>query len=517
MNDIIQKYKEKYIQFWQQLVTKQKILFVSSVAFIIFALIIMVMISTSTNYIPTFVNLNEKTAGNIIDKLDEIGVSYEISGGGTVVSVPEAEADRVKINIAQELDSGSIYSKFWDSATYGITDSELSILERDAIEQELRALIVNGINGINKAEVMLTLPKEKVFYSEEEQKATASVILNIEPGVNLTSVQIKNIYYLISRSVPNLPIENITLSNQYGEPLEFSENGNSSTISTYDQQRSIEVNFQQSLRKDIENMLADIYGPDNISVNVFAKMNFDQKRTVENLKEPVVDGKGIPISTEQIQESSTSGDNVGGIVGTGDTQIPTYQSNSGTESSYEYIEERINYDVNEITNEIISSPYHLEDLSITIAVNMDPEAEQTQKITQDITNLISPVLSVALGPDENGNINISSKIAVIAQEFDQPISYFDENTNNLNNLLLYGLVGLSVLAIGGAGFSLVKRNNKRKEQTLMDLQKDENIKPEFDFSPVLTEETALQQEIQKLSKRKPDEFTKLIRSWLYEE
>lgn len=511
------KYKVKFVQFWQQLRIKQKVFFVSSVTLMVLSLIIITVIATRPNYVPTFVNLNEKTAWNVIENLEAIGVPYEISGGGKIISVPEAEADRVKINVAQELDSGSIYSKFWESATYGVTDSELSILERDAIEQELKALIVNGINGINKADVMLTLPKEKVFYSSKEMKATASVILNIEPGVNLTSIQIKNIYYLISRSVSNLPIENIALSNQYGEPLEYSENGNSSTVSIYDEQRNIEINFQQSLRKDIETMLAYIYGREDVSVNVFAKMNFDQKRTVESIKQPVIGDKGIPISTEKIQESSTNGDNSGGIIGTGDTQIPTYQSSSGNESSHEYIEERINYDVNEITNEIVGSPYNLEDLSITIAINRDPEAEQTQKVIEDITNLISPVLSAALKSDDNKTIDTSSKIAVIAQEFNQPVSHFGEGTNNVSKLLLYGLAGLSVLAVGGVAFILLRKYNKRKEEDLAELEIIEDDKPGFDFSPALTEETALKQEIQKLTKRKPDEFTKLIRSWLYEE
>ncbi len=517
MNDLIVKYKGKLIQFWQQLLTKQKILFVFSMAFIIIALIIVTAIFAKPNYVPTFVNLNEKTAWNVIEKLEEMEVPYITSGGGTIISVPEAEADRAKINVAQELDSGSIYNKFWDSATYGVTDSELSILERDALEQGLKALIVDGINGINKADVMLTLPKEKVFYSSKEQNATASVILNVEPGINLTSVQIKNIYYLISRSVPNLPIENIALSNQYSEPLEYNENGNSTTVSVYDEQRNIEINFQQSLRKDIETMLANIYGRDDISVNVFAKMNFDQKRTVESLKLPVIGDKGIPISTETVQESSSNADNSGGIEGTGETQIPTYQVDSGNESSYEYSKETVNYDVNEITNEIVGSPYNLEDLSITIAINRDPEAEQTQKVIEDITNLISPVLSAALKTDDNVIIDTSSKIAVIAQEFNQPISYFDDGSNKLSNLLLYGLAGLLVLIVGLVVFLLVKRKNKSKDLELMGLKGVEDIKPGFDFSPAFTEETALKQEIQKLTKRKPDEFTKLIRSWLYEE
>lgn len=522
MNELIQKYKDKFKNYWQKLEKKQKILLGSSAVLLFLSLVLVTVLSTSTKYVPTFVDLNDKTANTVVTKLDEMGITYEIGGGGSIISVPEAEADKVKITVAPELESGNFYSKFWESASYGSTDSELAILERDAIEQELRALIVNGIDGIINAEVMITLPEEKVFYSEENEKATASVIINIEPGVNLNSNQIKTVYYLISRSIPNLPIDNITLSNQYGDLLEYSSINPNSAGTSYDEQRRIEVEFQQDVKTDIEKMLKEIYGNNNISVTVIAKMNFDQKRTVENIKEPVVGDQGIVISSEEIQSTTTGGNSAGGVSGTGVNQVPSYQSGTSSDGSSEYSEERINYEVNEITNEIISSPYHLEDLSVSIAVNLDNEDDQTAKVLEDIKNLISPIVSTALSTDDTSNnnvIDINSKIAVIANQFEPQTSYFDGNQNNLNSLLLYGGIGLAVLAVGGVAFALIRRgrNNKTIEDAPPNIKSEDLPQHEFDFTPVLSEEAALQKEIQKISKKKPDEFVKLLRTWLYEE
>lgn len=524
MNDIFQKYKEKFIKYWQKLEKKQKILLGSSAILLFLSLVLVTMLSTSTKYVPTFVDLNDQTANTVVTTLDNMGISYEISGGGTIISVPEAEADKVKISVAPVLESGNFYSKFWESASYGATDSELAILERDAIEQELRSLIVNGIDGINNAEVMITLPEEKVFYSADDEKATASVILNIEPGVKLSSTQIETVYYLISRSIPNLPIDNITLSDQYGNLLDYNNINSNTTGNSFDEQRRIEVEFQQDVKNDIEKMLTAIYGNDNISVTVIAKMNFDQERTVANLHEPVVGDQGIVISSEEIKSSSTGSNSSGGVTGTGDSQVPSYQSDSGSDSTSEYSEERINYGVNEITKEIISSPYHLEDLSVSIAVNLDDEDEKTESVLEDIKNLISPIVSTALSTDNNTTSEYSafvdSKVVVIANSFEPSTSYFDNNsTTNMDSLLLYGGIGLSVLAVGGVAFSVVRKRNKNKPiaDNPIDIKSEDIPQHEFDFTPVLTEEAALQKEIQKISKKKPDEFIKLLRSWLYEE
>lgn len=525
MNEFINKYKEKLLTFWHSLDKKQQYKLIGTIIFLIASLSIFTFFAAKPKYEIAFSNLNPKDAGIIVNRLEEMGIKYQLTAGGKNIAVPESMVSKVIVTLAQDesIGSGNIYTKFWDNASFGMTESQFQVLERGAIEEELKQLIVHGIEGINDAYVMITLPEEKVFYSEEQQQATASVIVNIEPGTQLTPVQIKSIYHIISKSIPNLPVENITLSDQYGEPLEYTAQNTGLDVASYNQQRQIEKEFQQEIKKEIQTMLSRIMGRDRVSVTVFAKMNFDQKRTVSNLVEPVVDGKGIARSVEQIQESFTGEQNAqGGVPGTGDAQIPTYPSGTGNNGDYEHIEERINYEVNEITKEVISSPYRLEDLSITVVVDLlednDPNSE-TGQTKQAVRDLIKPIVLAATSQEESLetdlNMNADQKIAVIAHEFQDQTSVF-ENQNQINPLFLYGAIGLSVLAIGGVGYTLIRR---RRNQQIVDEneEKNETIVPEFDFTPMITEEAALQQEIHKMSKQKPDEFIKLLRTWLSEE
>lgn len=516
MNDIMQKYKEKLLIYWQQLEKGQKTKLILVAVFLVASLVLFTMMATRTKYELAYVGLDQKTAGKVVTRLEEMGVSYQLSAGGSNIAVPESEVDKVLVALAPEVDSGSgsIYSKFWEKASFGMTDDQLRILERGAIEEELRGLI-RGIEGIKDAYVMVTIPKNQVFYSKEQEKATASVVVETEPGVTLSQNQIKSIYNLISMSIPNLPVENITLTDQYGDSLEYDTYNQGTGVGSFDQQRQIQQEFQNDLKRDIESMLRKIMGPDKVSVNVFAKMNFDQKRTVENLKQPVVDGKGIARSVETIQESFYGdGATQGGVYGTGDSQIPGYPSVNSDSGSYELMEERINYDVNEITKEVISSPYSLEDLSIIVAVDLPNDGANTEQTIEAIKELIRPIVSAALDDQE---VDIDSKIAVVAHEFEGEGSIFDNNKKGIDPMLLYGAIGLSILAIGGVGYTVVKRNRKKDEFEEEEDVFSEAKAPEFDFSPVLTEEAILQQEIQKLSKQKPQEFIKLLRTWLSED
>ena len=81
---------------------------------------------------------------------------------------------------------------------------------------------------------------------------------------------------------------------------------------------------------------------------------------------------GIAISLQEVEKSFSSegAGGSGGIVGTGTEEIMNYPSADATGGSTESEEsERIvNYEVNRITNEIVSSPYAIMDLTINVAI-----------------------------------------------------------------------------------------------------------------------------------------------------
>ena len=58
---------------------------------------------------------------------------------------------------------------------------------------------------------MINLPKDSVFVGEEQSNASASIVLQVQPGYTLTQQQVKGLYHLISKSVPNLKQKTLSL------------------------------------------------------------------------------------------------------------------------------------------------------------------------------------------------------------------------------------------------------------------------------------------------------------------
>jgi len=83
----------------------------------------------------------------------------------------------------------------------GLTEFQEKVTYQRALEGELSRTIM-GIKGIKSARVHLALPKETIFI-EKERPPSASVLIQLRPGYQLTSSQIKGIVNLVSELFQN--------------------------------------------------------------------------------------------------------------------------------------------------------------------------------------------------------------------------------------------------------------------------------------------------------------------------
>ena len=88
----------------------------------------------------------------------------------------------------------------------------------------------------NDAKVMITLPETGIFVTDQAEAASASIVLNTKPGYEFEQDQIKALYQLVSKSVPNLPTDNIVITNQNFEYFDL-ENKNNSPGNTFANQQ----------------------------------------------------------------------------------------------------------------------------------------------------------------------------------------------------------------------------------------------------------------------------------------
>ncbi|OIJ13167.1 flagellar M-ring protein FliF [Anaerobacillus alkalilacustris] len=527
MDEKITLYKEKIINYWTGRTNVQKGMIVGSFLLLIVLLILVSMLGSRTNLVPLYTNLSFQETGEIKAQLDSRGIPSEISANGTSILVPETLVDTLKVELAAEgiPKSGSIdYTTFRDRMGFGMTDNEFNIMERAAMQTEL-ANLIKSIDGVQHAQVMITLPEESIWVSSSDQTASASVLLNIRPGYQLDQSQIRALHHLISKSVPKLPIDNIVIMNQMFEYLELkNENMIDSTLTTFEQQRSIQREIERDLQRQVQQMLGTLVGRDKVVVTVTTDIDFTKENRAEDLVAPVDEENmsGLAVSIERITETYSGEDfQEGGIAGTGETDIPGYPGIAGAGvGDYERVEERINNDVNRIRRDIVSSPYQVRDIGIQVMVEPpipeDPNSLPPELIN-DIQQILSTIVRTSISKDVVEQLTpeqINEKVFVSSQSFDGKIVF--EEIIETEIPFWYYVVGALILLIILLIYLLVRKN--KKEDPVIESEPEmasfdiPNINEEQE-----TEEKARKKQLEKMARERPEEFSKLVRTWLSED
>ncbi|PTY81584.1 flagellar basal-body MS-ring/collar protein FliF, partial [Heyndrickxia sporothermodurans] len=252
MNEKLKNYSVKMKDFWNNLSKKQKIVGISSILLVIFLIAIITFFTTRTTMVPLYSNLTPSEAGSIKESLDSKGIQSEVADGGKTIKVPEENVDSLKIELASEgiPKSGSIdYSFFSQNAGFGMTDNEFDVVKLEAMQTELSNLI-KEIDGVEDAKVMINMPKKEIFVNDKNAEASASIVLTTKPGYEFNQSQIKSLYNLVSKSVPNLSNDNIVIMNQNFEYFDL--NNDNSTGNTFTQQMDIKHQIERDIQRQVQ-------------------------------------------------------------------------------------------------------------------------------------------------------------------------------------------------------------------------------------------------------------------------
>lgn len=164
-------------------------------------------------------HLDLKDTSEIVTRLKDLGIPYQIQQEGQAIAVPKDKADTARLGLAEKglPKGGSVGWEIFDESKLGATDFDRRIQLIRAISGEL-ARTIRTLTAIEDARVQIVIPEQRLF---ETTKApvTASVLLQILPGRMLTLSQINGIVHLVASSVENLQPENVTVVSTEGHIL----------------------------------------------------------------------------------------------------------------------------------------------------------------------------------------------------------------------------------------------------------------------------------------------------------
>lgn len=527
MNEKVAQYRARVSQYWSQSSKKQRIMLFAIAGIIIVSIILMVAIFSKTEYVVAFKELDTADAGAIMEYLDGNGIAYQLSSDGKSISVPTAVASKVKVDVGSQgiMKNGSSgLSIFGErSSAFGQTDNEFNAVYRNAINGEIQKLFTS-LEGIQRAQVFVTLPEESIFARpEEQQRALASLTLAFQSGFTPTQEDIDGYFNLVKTAVPNLSVDDTTIWSEKGElfPSSRLQSNLVGTTQSAQNQFQVQRDYENELRRTIQQYLGRMFGYDELAVYVSSTMNFDQKNSVEQLVKPLDNNNnnGIIISEESNSKTATGQEaSAAGVAGTGETDVPGYQAEGPGSSSLEEISRVTNYDVSRITNEIVSAPFVVKDLMISVGINKETLTDDENAV---LSNTISAIVRGQLidsGQNVEDDALIAKKFTIFAQPFKTASS--EGQSGGLSTGWMIGIgAGVALLAVAAAVYMAAARRRKAAEQAAIEAEMMQPVKlelPTIDLENV-TNDSQVRKQLEQLAKRKPDDFVNLLRTWLVDE
>jgi len=311
---------ERLRDAFNRLNSQQKLVFMIAVAAVFAIIVGTILWSRQPDWKTLFSNLTEKDGGAIVTILEQQNIAHRYTDSGAL-QVPADRVHEVRLKLAsQGLPRGGMVGfELMENQKFGVSQFAEQVNYQRGLEGEL-ARTIQSIGAIQSARVHLAIPKPSVFV-REEQKPTASVMLNLYPGRSLDSAQIAGITHLVSSSVPQLPANNVAVIDQSGALL--SQLKNSLTEAGLDPAQIKYVrDVEGSIIKRISEILSPMLGQDNFKVQVAADIDFSQSEQTAETYRPNNAPESTSIRSRQNNESASVNQAAGGVPGALTNQPP---------------------------------------------------------------------------------------------------------------------------------------------------------------------------------------------------
>ncbi|MCM8710969.1 flagellar M-ring protein FliF [Clostridium sp. SYSU_GA19001] len=528
MGKLSEIFKSSY-EKWKNISKGKKIALSVSFLGALIAIIYLAVSLGATKYDVLFSDLDATDANIIIEKLKEQKIeNYKISGN--TIMVPEEMRDKLRLELAPQITSGSKGWELFDSSNaFGSTDTETKIQYQRALQGELEKTI-KSFSQVDKARVALVMPEDSVFV-KDSSPASASITLMMKPGQSLTQEQVKAIVALVSGSVKNLPRENIQVIDDKMQLLTqgLFDNDSADTGIAAEKQQQMKKNYEKELENKVLDQLSKPF-KNKVTVKINADLDFDAVQNVTN----TIDPKGNKVSEKYIRDTNgnTTTRPSQSPVDNNMTNNTTTQNSTNTEN-VTYQEETINYEYGKSETKTVKALGSVK--RITASVIIDGNLDDTTK------NQITSLVAGAIGFNENrGDIINVEGIKFDSTDADNAKKALEEmeaqqaEEKKLNQYKLIGagagLLGLLILII--VIFIRRKKGSSKVEEQLEAMSSPQGInvligddekQPKVQFKPIdfdmeeNNEKLHIEKEIKRYAAEKPDQVADIIKSWLAED
>lgn len=301
MNKIFGGIVVQFREFFKNLGPTKRLSIIAVTVIALITLMTMVFMATGRDYVPLFTNMAGDQVTMVMAKLNEKNIPFQLRDDGKSIAVPKELLHSTQMTLMSEVGSakiGGIGLELFEKQDFGINSYAQKINYQRALQGELMRAI-NTLTAVKQSKVILALPNKKTFL-EEGSKPSASVVLEIHQGKELSADQIRGIRYLVANAVEGLDPDRVTVLDERGKVLTRKSDG---TVAGSDELLDLKAKVEGELQDRIESILSKVVGHAKVIAKVDATLNH---RLVSSVEESV-DPDKTAIRSQQSEEESLDG------------------------------------------------------------------------------------------------------------------------------------------------------------------------------------------------------------------
>jgi|TARA_Y100000782_G_scaffold55344_1_gene61412 flagellar M-ring protein FliF len=398
-------------------------------------------------------DLDPGDASQIVNRLEDQQVQYQLLNNGTEILVPADQVNRMRLSMAESglPTGGSVgYEVFDNSDGFGATSFEQNINHVRALEGEL-ARTIAAIQSIQQARVHLVLPKRQMF-SRETQDASASIAVKMAGG-ELKPEQVVAIQHLVAAAVPQLDPGKVSIIDERGRLLARGDGEQQSSTFLTQTADEMRIRTESRLRNTIEDLLSRSLGYGEVRAEVSVEMDFNKVTTADERFNP---DERVIRSSQTIEENATNSETEGTDPVTLQNNLPDANfdaaNGAGTQSQENRTEETVNYEISKTTTTQVKEIGEISRVTVAVLVDgtytTDENGERLyqERSPEDLEKIAALVRS-AIGYDPQR----SDQVEVINMQFADTDDLFpDEEIETflgLDKAEIFRIAEMLVLAI----------------------------------------------------------------------
>ncbi|WP_338064313.1 flagellar basal-body MS-ring/collar protein FliF [Treponema parvum] len=567
MNEWLKKFIASLKGAWAKWTIIQKGILFGIVAVAVFALILLLNISSKPTTVRLFgTPITDENARNaIIFRLDQENVETWVDAAGYISVANAQTAYRMRdLLLAENLVPSNVNPyAFFDQTNWATTDFDREIQWQRATTQLVKQHL-EALSDVTYADVNIVKP-ERTLFASEQNPVTASVILKVVPGSDLLTSRrrILGVQNLLLKAVEGLTAENVTIADGDGNILnDFGSMADSDRVDIVAKEQKLIQKLETEYRAKVLRALQTTLTEDRVrDLNIKIDMDMSKRSSQSTEYKPITiradnpdtvyDDSELrdtfPISSQTVtKEWQGTGYNPEGPAGTEGQTPPVYSDMSNVIGRSTETAVTQNNVINTTTTQEERSPTIDR---ITVSVNIDGtwtkkydknhnlvindgriDREYTPVSHEDLEKLADYVRN-SIGYDRARGYAVT----VTNIQFDRTSqfaaedeAYFRAMQTRMTVLMILGGLALILLLFIIVRFiarelerrkrlreeELLRRQQSAREQALWDA-KEEGM--EVSMSVEERRRAELQENAIAMAKEHPEDVAMLVRTWLMEE